>query len=140
MAKQTFLSVIKREGESGSIRGKIPAGLIKAINASEGCGVQFMVHGTTLVGAKVLSKKETKEALKEKASEAPVKKTSVSKGKVGKAVKKTTAAPPVKKGHKKPKPLKKGSKRRTEVEYDEPPKIKKGKKNKKGKFSKALHK
>ena len=128
MAKKiTFLAGIAREGSSGSVRGKIPAGLIKAINAQEGQGIEFMVHGTTLVGAKVLTAKELRIAQKEKAAEAPEPKAKATKPKtVGKPTVKASAPAKVIKGGKKPKPAVKPSKRRTEVEY-EAPKVKKGK-------------
>lgn len=135
--KLTFLANIKREGEAGSIRGKIPAGLIKAIGAKEGQGIEFLVHGTTLVGATVLSSKEFKAAQKVKDAEAPVKKAPVKRS-VEKSEKKGKKVAPIEKTGKKPKPVTKPSKRRTEVEYEEPKKLKKGKKNKKGKFISAL--
>jgi antitoxin component of MazEF toxin-antitoxin module len=119
MAVLTFISVIKREGEAGSIRGKIPAGLVKALNVNEGDGIEFQVRGTTLVGANVLQGKALRLALKEKAAEAPASKSSKPKS-VAKATPKASTPAPVKKGGKKPKPVQKGSKRKTEVAYEAP--------------------
>lgn len=125
----TFLAMIAREGSAGSVRGKIPAGLVKAINAQEGDGVQFEVHGTTLVGAKVLRGKELRMAVKEKANErkeaaasAPVKKAPA---KVVKPTPKATPAPPARKAKSVAKAPVKPSNRKTEVEYEAPRKLKK---------------
>lgn len=129
--KTTFLATIQREGSAGSVRGKIPAGLVKAIGAKEGDVVEFSVHGTTLVGAQVLTGKDARMAVKEKAAERPAPRSTakpVAKGKVGKSTPKASAPVVSRKAGKKVKPAVKGSKRRTEVEYEAPPLKRKGKK------------
>lgn len=125
----TFIAMISREGSAGSVRGKIPAGLVKQINAKEGNGIQFEVHGNTLVGAKVLAGKELRDAIKEKAASAPAKATATPKAKSTAKVVKTTpkASPEAPKAKvRKPAPaVAKPSKRKTEVEYEAPKKVKK---------------
>lgn len=124
MAKKiTFLAGIAREGTAGSVRGKIPAGLIKAIGAQEGQGIEFMVHGNTLVGAKVLTAKEFKMAQREKASEAPAKKVAPKATKpksVGKSTQKPAKPVRTATASRTPKKVAKPSKRKTEVEYEAP--------------------
>lgn len=135
-AKLTFLAGIAREGEGGSVRGKIPAGLIKAINAKEGEAIEFKVHGTTLVGATILSKGEFRARQKERQSEAKQRQSDVKQATsslkakkkakpVVKPVRRSSSPPPVKRSAKPVKKVVKPSKRRTEVEY-EAPRIKKG--------------
>lgn len=147
----TFIAMIAREGSSGSVRGKIPAGLVKAIDAKEGDGVEFQVHGSTLVGAQVLTGRALRDALKEKKAEAAAAKPAPAKRKVapaktvskqvGRKVRKVTSEDdtPVraKKVTKKPLPAKKAVKRRTRVEYeeDEAPRVVK----KKGRFAAKVH-
>lgn len=137
MAKKTTVLVpIKREGENGSVRAKIPAGLIKQLGGDDGDVIQFELHRDTLVGASILTGKEAKQALKEREAElkeaakskkpaakkvaTPTKsaKPAKSKGKSEKVSKKVKGeAPKISKG-KKEKPGKKGSNRKTSVAYE----------------------
>lgn len=140
MATRTFISVIQREGSSGSVRAKVPAGLVKAINADEGDAIEFQVRGTSLVGASLLTGKALRIALKERAAEAPTpRKTAPAKVKpqrVGKANGRATAAPVIKRKANPAPVVRKAAKpvrRKTEVEYEAP-------RVKRGGFTKALKK
>lgn len=132
MAKRiTFVSLVRQEGESGSTRSKVPAGLIKAIGAKDGDGIQFVVSGNTLVGAHVLKGRDLREAQAEaeggRARTAPVKKAASPKA-VVKPSQKPKFGSKLKSTGRKPLPPAKPSKRRTEVEYDAPPVKRSGKK------------
>lgn len=58
MAIQKFTSNLTMEGSTGSVRGKVPASLIRAMGGGHGDVIEFEVNGKHLVGGRIISGKE----------------------------------------------------------------------------------
>jgi hypothetical protein len=133
--KLKFLATVNKEGEHGSVRGKIPAGLVAALGVKAGGAIEFIVSGDRLVGADVLTPKEAKQARKEAGTESRFgpRDTSAKKADKGKLKKssgkssKDTSKKSSKKDKKAGKSGGKKLRRDTEDDWDTGPKKKAGK-------------
>lgn len=134
-AIEKFRATVSQEA-SGVVRGKIPAGLTKALRAEDGSVIEFEVQGRLIIGGKVLNSKEAARYKSERAAApVPSKKTAAAV----KTVKKKTAPveePAPKTKSKKKVIAQKASKRKTKVEYEEPAEVSRPKKKKKISFRK----
>lgn len=101
-----YHATVRQEGENGSIRAKLPVGLIRDIGAKDGSVVEFEVKGKSIVGTRLLTAAEVR-----KYNSAPTNKTAPAK-KAAPAKPKAKAVPA--------KAKKKAPARRTKVEYEVP--------------------
>lgn len=122
-AIEKFHATVSEEA-SGVIRGKIPAGLTKALRAESGSVIEFEVQGRLIIGGKVLN---SKEAARYKAERAPAP-APKPKAVAAKKKKAPVEAPAPKAKTKKKAIAPKSNKRKTEVEYEDPTPKKKKKK------------
>lgn len=135
---ETFFATISQEGESGPVRGKIPAPLVAALGGKSGGGIEFEVRDGEIVGGRAVSPKEANAMRKQRDADRtpPKKATTPTKQKV-KAKPVADPVPAKKKTKGGPVKSTKSNKRKTKVEYEEvesAPKKKKitfGKKKKK---------